>query len=194
MKTWIAAAFFALAGPATALEPPPLTPEQIACSPNEDAVAVHVIDARSYACDIHAPNCYPTYVGVTAVVDEVIEPSSADVRVGDRIRASIMVYHPLHPEYAQEHNGAILFPEVNMITDDFARSQLVGKRLFLSTSPVRRSLQGGIPPRVSEPNYAEAYPSEDEGWFRRTWASPGCQEDRAKAEVWRRRRGLDGGP
>jgi hypothetical protein len=116
------------------------------------------------------------------------------VRVGDTVRVSFSVSQPapfVRPDDLR-YDGSIIFPDdhADEITDDLAKSQLVGRSFFFSIASIRRSLMGGIPSRVDEPYYAEAYPTGDGEWFRTTWASADCRNERAKAEAVRQKRGL----
>jgi hypothetical protein len=196
MKMLTALAFIAFAGQAAAYEVAPLTREQVACYGKEYAILAHVVNARSYVCQRRAPGCFPSYVEATTVVDEVISPSHDGLHVGDTIRVSFSVSQPasfVRPEDLR-YDGSIIFPDnhADEITDEFARSQLVGRSLFFSIASIRRSLIQGIPSRVDAPFYAEAYPTEDAEWFRRTWAATECRNEQAKADVARRKLGLTG--
>jgi hypothetical protein len=198
MKTWTIFALIAFAGPAEALEIAPMTREQGACYGKEYAILAHVVDAHSYVCERRAPGCFPNYVGATAVIDEVIAPSREGLHVGDTVRVSFSVSQPaafVRPEDLQ-YNGSIIFPDnhADEITDDFAKSQLVGRSFYFSIASIRRSLTEGIPSRVDDPYYTEAYPAGDGEWFRTTWASADCRNEQAKAEAHRRTLGLNGEP
>lgn len=196
MKIWTTLALIAFAGPAEGLEIQHMTSEQNACYGKDYAILAHVVNAHSYICRKRAPACFPNYVGTTAVVDEVIAPSRNGVRVGDTIHVSFSVLQPA--PFAQledlQYDGSIIFPDdhADEITDDFAKSQLIGQSFFFSIASIRRALTEGIPARVNETYYAEAYPARDGGWFRMTWASASCRNEQAKAEAQRRTLRLNG--
>jgi hypothetical protein len=194
MKASVAAALsFVFAGQAHALTIAPMTREQIACYANEDAILAHVVGARSYVCDKRGPDCFPNYVSVTAVVDEVIAPSRMAVRVGDAIRVSISVIQPARPEDSQQ-SGSIIIPgdRAEQITDDLAKSALVGRSFLFALASRHRSLHAGIPSHVDDPYYADAYPTGDEQWFRATWDSADCRNQREQADAVRQKLGIGG--
>ena len=184
----IATVFATLSGYANALEPPPISPEELLCG--EDAVIVaHVIDARSHDCGKPIDGCYFHYVGVTAQIDEVVQPSKGNLLVGNEIRVGLQVSKGLTLFGDKPNNpGIINFPDADKVSDSLAKSELVGKRLLLAVTPVGRSMflndsAEKFPSEVGEPYFAWAYTPDREDWMRSTWASSYCAGVRMHTEM-----------
>ena len=178
--SFLPAAMFSLglAGVAQAITP--ASAQQILCS-KSTAFRGTVLDARSHDCRGRSTDAYCSnsgVVGMTVRIDELLDPSTEDLRVGQKLGVTSYVrngapmaiaaqFYPMN----KSGGGSIGFPPTGRaVTDAEAKRVLVGQPYMFA---VTKAVPGRTP--MDAPYFASVYEGADQDWVRRQWPTPECR-------------------